>query len=66
MEIDWRYKLKKKLIEFEDGKATIDQIEELVEEIIKDCMDGIISLRREKRRILRLQQLKEKENEMPY
>ena len=66
MEIDWRYKLKKKLIEFEDGKATIDHIEELVEEIIKDCMDGIISLRREKRRILRLQQLKEKENEMPY
>ena len=35
MEIDWRYKLKKKLIEFEDGKATIDQIEELVEGIIK-------------------------------
>ena len=66
METDWRYKLKKKLIEFESGKATIDQIEELVEEIIKDCMDGIISLRREKRRILRLQQLKEKENEMPY
>jgi len=33
MKIDWRYKLKKKLIEFEDGKATIDQIEELVEGI---------------------------------
>jgi len=34
MGTDWRYKLKKKLIEFEDGKATICQIEELVEEII--------------------------------
>ena len=33
METDWRYKLKKKLIEFEDGKATIEQIEELVEGI---------------------------------
>ena len=66
MGTDWRYKLKKKLIEFESGKATIEQIEELVEEIIKDCMDGIISLRREKRQALRLQQLKEKENEIPY